>query len=126
MRDWLNKEKLSIELLPSDENLGCISRDSGRVPFESNGSSGQFVLEISSSWLVLRTEQCWLRDRGVDRTRTDYLSSSNGSLVSEYTTTYHGRCYHGCSIYEKAAYACSGPISKDLFWATDAKDYMSV
>ena len=34
MRDWLNKEKLSMELLSSDENLGCISRDSGRAPFD--------------------------------------------------------------------------------------------
>ena len=34
MRDWLNKEKLSMELLSSDENFGCISEDSGRAPFD--------------------------------------------------------------------------------------------
>jgi len=44
MRDWLNKEKLSMELLSSDENLGCISRDSGRAPFDGAARPGNILL----------------------------------------------------------------------------------
>ena len=44
MRDWLNKEKLSMELLSSDESLGCISRDSERGPFDGTGRPGMIVL----------------------------------------------------------------------------------
>ena len=49
MRDWLNKEKLSMELLSSDEKLGCISRDSGRAPFDGTARPGDILLLTNSS-----------------------------------------------------------------------------
>ena len=48
MRDWLNKEKLSMELLSSDESLGCIIRGSERGPFDGTGRPGMIVLARSS------------------------------------------------------------------------------